>query len=290
MWFVLFPFFNIILPPCCFIGYFLLTGLQYFCQVTFCDPEAAKRACTNANPVIDGRKANCNLASLGRPVRLWPYGIISFHILRFLFVRNMSLHFICVKCSLCLWMDQVGWCYFILDSLWERVINSCLSFYIFLSCILSARETILFAFVFSCVCQGIKGHHHQWGVCRPQGVHIWEVPCISHRVLMVISKECNIPHIGDFWFFIWWPHMLNCVPNSRLITAIGVVYVKSKELKFQLYKESSDSMFFHWPFPGAKCGPDNWLSLNWYIHLQHLKVHKFIAVETERPLDFNLIF
>lgn len=154
MWFVLFPFFNIILPPCCFIGYFLLTGLQYFCQVTFCDPEAAKRACTNANPVIDGRKANCNLASLGRPVRLWPYGIISFHILRFLFVRNMSLHFICVKCSLCLWMDQVGWCYFILDSLCERVINSCLSFYIFLSCILSARETILFAFVFSLCLSG----------------------------------------------------------------------------------------------------------------------------------------
>lgn len=51
--------------------------------MTFRDPEAAKRACINANPVIDGRKANCNLASLGRPVRFWPYGIILFHTLGF---------------------------------------------------------------------------------------------------------------------------------------------------------------------------------------------------------------
>ncbi|XP_019177395.1 PREDICTED: RNA-binding protein 38-like [Ipomoea nil] len=35
--------------------------------VTFRDPEAASRACANPNPVIDGRRANCNLASLGRP-------------------------------------------------------------------------------------------------------------------------------------------------------------------------------------------------------------------------------
>ncbi|XP_062153959.1 uncharacterized protein LOC133862210 isoform X2 [Alnus glutinosa] len=33
--------------------------------VTFKDPEAAKRACQNPSPVIDGRRANCNLASLG---------------------------------------------------------------------------------------------------------------------------------------------------------------------------------------------------------------------------------
>ncbi|KAG8663692.1 hypothetical protein MANES_01G240400v8 [Manihot esculenta] len=33
--------------------------------VTFKDPEAAVRACQNASPVIDGRRANCNLASLG---------------------------------------------------------------------------------------------------------------------------------------------------------------------------------------------------------------------------------
>ncbi|XP_076911198.1 putative RNA-binding protein ARP1, partial [Bidens hawaiensis] len=35
--------------------------------VTFRDPEAANRACADPNPVIDGRRANCNLASLGRP-------------------------------------------------------------------------------------------------------------------------------------------------------------------------------------------------------------------------------
>ncbi|KAK9129165.1 hypothetical protein Sjap_009652 [Stephania japonica] len=35
--------------------------------VTFRDPEAAKRACADPTPVIDGRRANCNLASLGRP-------------------------------------------------------------------------------------------------------------------------------------------------------------------------------------------------------------------------------
>lgn len=34
-------------------------------QVTFRDPEAARRACADATPIIDGRRANCNLASLG---------------------------------------------------------------------------------------------------------------------------------------------------------------------------------------------------------------------------------
>ncbi|KAH1130298.1 hypothetical protein J1N35_001676 [Gossypium stocksii] len=33
--------------------------------VTFKDPDAAMRACQNASPTIDGRRANCNLASLG---------------------------------------------------------------------------------------------------------------------------------------------------------------------------------------------------------------------------------
>ncbi|CAN6486333.1 unnamed protein product [Victoria cruziana] len=33
--------------------------------VTFRDPDAARRACLDPNPVIDGRRANCNLASLG---------------------------------------------------------------------------------------------------------------------------------------------------------------------------------------------------------------------------------
>lgn len=35
--------------------------------VTFRDPAAASRACQNPNPFIDGRKANCNIASFGRP-------------------------------------------------------------------------------------------------------------------------------------------------------------------------------------------------------------------------------
>ncbi|GFP87193.1 RNA-binding protein 24-b [Phtheirospermum japonicum] len=35
--------------------------------VTFRDPESARRACADPAPIIDGRQANCNLASLGRP-------------------------------------------------------------------------------------------------------------------------------------------------------------------------------------------------------------------------------
>lgn len=35
--------------------------------MTFRDPEAARRACADPTPIIDGRRANCNLASLGRP-------------------------------------------------------------------------------------------------------------------------------------------------------------------------------------------------------------------------------
>ncbi|CAK9175745.1 unnamed protein product [Ilex paraguariensis] len=42
--------------------------------VTFRDPEAAKRACADPNPVIDGRRTNCNLASLGRSQPFLPYG------------------------------------------------------------------------------------------------------------------------------------------------------------------------------------------------------------------------
>ncbi|KAF8105376.1 hypothetical protein N665_0158s0058 [Sinapis alba] len=33
--------------------------------VTFCDPEAAQKACVDPAPVIDGRRANCNLAAFG---------------------------------------------------------------------------------------------------------------------------------------------------------------------------------------------------------------------------------
>lgn len=45
--------------------------------MTFRDPEAARRACADPTPVIDGRRANCNLASLGRPRPPLPYGTVS---------------------------------------------------------------------------------------------------------------------------------------------------------------------------------------------------------------------
>ncbi|KAL6956453.1 hypothetical protein U1Q18_045327 [Sarracenia purpurea var. burkii] len=42
--------------------------------VTFRDPESARRACADPTPIIDGRRANCNLASLGRPGPSLPFG------------------------------------------------------------------------------------------------------------------------------------------------------------------------------------------------------------------------
>nr|GMD91260.1 RNA-binding protein 38-like [Ipomoea batatas] len=47
--------------------------------VTFRDPESARRACDNPNPVIDGRRANCNIASLGRPRPSPPRGTLPTH-------------------------------------------------------------------------------------------------------------------------------------------------------------------------------------------------------------------
>ncbi|KAK9129164.1 hypothetical protein Sjap_009651 [Stephania japonica] len=44
--------------------------------VTFRDPESAWRSCSDPNPVIDGRRANCNLASLGRPRPPPSYGYL----------------------------------------------------------------------------------------------------------------------------------------------------------------------------------------------------------------------
>ncbi|KAL4196234.1 hypothetical protein AMTRI_Chr04g182310 [Amborella trichopoda] len=37
--------------------------------VTFSEPEAARLACEDPNPVIDGRRTNCNIASFGRPAQ-----------------------------------------------------------------------------------------------------------------------------------------------------------------------------------------------------------------------------
>ncbi|KAK1619199.1 hypothetical protein QYE76_024716 [Lolium multiflorum] len=42
--------------------------------VTFRDPESATKACEDPSPVIDGRRANCNLASLGRAQPSTPLG------------------------------------------------------------------------------------------------------------------------------------------------------------------------------------------------------------------------
>ncbi|KAE8682191.1 RNA-binding protein 38-like isoform X2 [Hibiscus syriacus] len=55
----------------------LLSYFQQFGEileaVTFRDPESARQACVDPNPVIDGRRANCNIASLGRPRPSPPY-------------------------------------------------------------------------------------------------------------------------------------------------------------------------------------------------------------------------
>ncbi|CAL9091648.1 unnamed protein product [Musa textilis] len=42
--------------------------------VTFRDPESARRSVADPNPVIDGRRANCNIASMGRPKPSPPRG------------------------------------------------------------------------------------------------------------------------------------------------------------------------------------------------------------------------
>ncbi|KAJ0237421.1 RRM domain-containing protein [Hirschfeldia incana] len=42
--------------------------------VTFREPESATRAVADPNPVIDGRKANCNIASFGQPRPSTPRG------------------------------------------------------------------------------------------------------------------------------------------------------------------------------------------------------------------------
>lgn len=47
----------------------MLTVLRYVLQVTMTDRLAAERACKDPNPIIDGRKANVNLAYLGAKPR-----------------------------------------------------------------------------------------------------------------------------------------------------------------------------------------------------------------------------
>ncbi|KAJ7513784.1 hypothetical protein O6H91_23G057500 [Diphasiastrum complanatum] len=47
--------------------------------VTFRDPEAARKACADPTPVIDGRRTNCNLASLGARPRPSPSPLGGIH-------------------------------------------------------------------------------------------------------------------------------------------------------------------------------------------------------------------
>lgn len=42
---------------------------MFLVQVTMSDKEAAERACKDPNPIIDGRKANVNLAYIGAKPR-----------------------------------------------------------------------------------------------------------------------------------------------------------------------------------------------------------------------------
>lgn len=72
-----------------------------FSKVTFKDPEAAMRACQNPSPVIDGRRANCNLASLGankNRTSTFQHGLnsLSLHLsnLLFLFSYNTAFEFL----------------------------------------------------------------------------------------------------------------------------------------------------------------------------------------------------
>ncbi|KAL0848036.1 hypothetical protein Bca101_021283 [Brassica carinata] len=65
--------------------------------VTFKDAEAAKRACEDSTPIINGRRANCNLASLGGRLRRSPsvaspqQGLVS------LIVGKIKTNIICWK-------------------------------------------------------------------------------------------------------------------------------------------------------------------------------------------------
>ena len=78
----------------CLNNYSLVFAYVFSSKVTFKDPESAVRACQNPSPVIDGRRANCNLASLGANKNNRPptpqYGplILSFVPLSFSFLKD----------------------------------------------------------------------------------------------------------------------------------------------------------------------------------------------------------
>ena len=49
---------------------FYIDSTYFLLQVIMATKEAAERACKEPNPIIDGRKANVNLAILGAKPRL----------------------------------------------------------------------------------------------------------------------------------------------------------------------------------------------------------------------------
>lgn len=57
------------------------------------DRPAAERACKDPNPIIDGRKANVNLAILGAKPRVIPPS-------KLLHYYNVIWHFSLINCSL----------------------------------------------------------------------------------------------------------------------------------------------------------------------------------------------
>lgn len=72
--------------------------------MTFRDPESARRACADPAPIIDGRRANCNLASLGRPRPSMSYGIY----LIFLNILNVRVIYVCRVLFVCWTVDPQG--------------------------------------------------------------------------------------------------------------------------------------------------------------------------------------
>ncbi|CAK9155121.1 unnamed protein product [Ilex paraguariensis] len=58
------PFHHQAVPYYGYSPTYVTTDMSYN-HITFKDAEAAKKACEDATPVINGRRANCNLASLG---------------------------------------------------------------------------------------------------------------------------------------------------------------------------------------------------------------------------------
>ena len=84
---------------CDITGRYYITHLVYF-QVTMANREAAERACKDPNPIIDGRKANVNLAYLGAKPRGIQTGMYS--CAERIHVQNVGPlnHFYCVNTTL----------------------------------------------------------------------------------------------------------------------------------------------------------------------------------------------